>query len=90
MISYDETKRQANLVKHGFDFIGCEAVFQGFTLTREDRREAYGELRLRTLGLWNGIVVVIIHTPRDHCDHLISIRKADRHEQRNYWKHYPA
>ena len=87
MISYDETKRQANLVKHGFDFIGCEAVFQGFTLTREDRREAYGELRLRTLGLWNGIVVFMVHTPRGENDHIISIRKAEKHDQRNYWQH---
>ncbi|MBZ4192934.1 MAG: BrnT family toxin [Candidatus Contendobacter sp.] len=87
MISYDETKRQTNLVKHGIDLAECESVFDAPLSTDEDDREAYGEQRLRTLGLWNGIVVVIIHTPRDR---LISIRKADRHEQRKYWKHHPA
>lgn len=45
MITYDEPKRIANLKNHGFDFIGCEAIFTGFTLTREDRRDIYGELR---------------------------------------------
>lgn len=90
MITFDEPKRRSNLKKHGFDFVGCEAVFRGFTITREDRREAYGELRLQTLGLWNGVVVLVVHAPRETGDHIISIRKADRHEQRYYWKNGPA
>ncbi len=48
MITYDEVKRQANIKKHGFDFLGSEAVFEGFTITREDVRDVYGELRLQT------------------------------------------
>jgi len=46
MITFDEVKRQANIGNHGFDFLGCESVFEGFTITREDVRDAYGELRL--------------------------------------------
>lgn len=42
---WDEAKRRANLAKHGIDFVGCEAVFAGGTLTVEDRRFAYGEQR---------------------------------------------
>lgn len=90
MVTYDEAKRQANIARHGFDFAGAEAIFEGFTLTREDRREGYGELRLQTLGLWNDVVVFVVHTPRGDDDHLISIRKAERHEARIYWQHYPA
>ncbi|MBK1721088.1 BrnT family toxin [Thiocystis violacea] len=90
MISYDEAKRQINLAKHGFDFVGAEAVFAGFTITREDGRDAYGELRLQTIGLWNGVVVLVVHTPRNDCDHLISIRKADTHERRLYWHYAPG
>jgi uncharacterized protein len=89
MITYDEIKRDANITNHGFDFIGSEEVFKGFTITREDVRDAYGELRLQTLGLWNGIVVFVVHTPRDEADHVISIRKAEKHEERIYWKNYP-
>ena len=84
MITYDEIKRDANITNHGFDFIGSEEVFKGFTITREDVRDAYGELRLQTLGLWNGIVVFVVHTPRDEADHVISIRKAEKHEKRIY------
>jgi uncharacterized DUF497 family protein len=52
MVSFDEAKRQANLLKHGFDFVGSEVVFSGFTITREDAFDSYGELRLQTMGLW--------------------------------------
>lgn len=64
MVTYDEAKREANIRNHGFDFVGCEVVFAGFTITREDGRDDYGELRLQTLGLWKGIVVFVVHTTR--------------------------
>lgn len=89
MITYDESKRLLNLKNHYLDFAGCEVVFLGFTLTREDGRDAYGELRLQTLGLWNGVVVFVVHTPRGENDHIISIRKADKHEEQSYWRYAP-
>jgi uncharacterized DUF497 family protein len=51
MITYDDAKRQENINKHGFDFVGCDVVFDGITLTFEDRRSLYGESRFQTLGL---------------------------------------
>jgi uncharacterized DUF497 family protein len=90
MVTFDEVKRQANLQKHGYDFIGIEAVFEGFTITREDARDAYGELRLQTLGLLNGTVVFVVHTVRGNADHVISMRKAEKHEERIYWKNFPG
>ena len=91
MVTYDEAKRQANIKNHDFDFLGSEAVFEGFTITREDVRDAYGELRLQTLGLWSGIVVLVfvLHTARGNADYVISIRKAEKHEERIYWKNFP-
>ena len=90
MVTYDEVKRQANLQKHGYDLMGSEVVFEGFTITREDARDAYGELRLQTLGLLNGTVVFVVHTARGNADHVISIRKAEKHEERIYWKNFPG
>lgn len=90
MISYDEAKRKLNLAKHGFDFVGSEAIFAGFTITREDKDGDYGEQRLQTLGLWNDVVVFVVHTPRGDRDHIISIRKAEKHEARIYWQNHPA
>ena len=89
MVSFDEAKRLSNIRNHGFDFIGCESAFTGFTITREDGRDAYGELRLQTLGLLGDVVVFIVHTPRGELDHIISIREAEKHEERIYWKNYP-
>ena len=64
-------------------------MFEGFTITREDARDSYGELRLQTLGLWNDIVVFVVHTARESADHVISIRKAEKHEERIYWENFP-
>ena len=64
-------------------------MFDGFTITREDVRDTYGELRLQTLGLLNGIVVFVVHTARGNADHVISIRRAEKHEERIYWKNFP-
>lgn len=89
MITYDENKLLLNLNKHGFDFVGAEAIFTGFTICREDGRDAYGEMRLQSIGLWNGVVVFVVHTQRGDADHIISIRKAEKHEERIFWKHYP-
>lgn len=86
MFTYDEAKRLRNLKLHGFDFIGVETVFAGNTVTREDQRAAYGELRQQSLGLWGDVMVFVVHTPRGEDDHIVSIRKADKHEQRTYWK----
>ena len=87
MVTFDENKRLLNLKNHGIDFIGVEVVFLGLTITREDGRDRYGELRLQTLGFWHGVVVFIVHSPRSECDHIISIRKAEKHEERIYWQH---
>ena len=40
-------------------------------------------------GLWGEAVVFIVHTPRGEIDHIISIRKAEKHEERIYWKNFP-
>ena len=88
MICSDDAKRKSNIKKHGFDFAGSEKVFEGFTITRED--DGYNELRLQTLGLMNGVVVFIVHAPRGDVDHIISIRKAEKHEERIYWQNFPT
>jgi len=89
MFTWDEAKRQENLDKHGIDFLDAELVFAGYTVTAEDTREAYGERRFLTLGLLQGEVVSVAHTPREDNDHIISIRKATKHETRFYFSQIP-
>jgi len=89
MFTWDEPKRQENLTKHGIDFADAEDIFAGHTVTAEDTREAYGEPRFLTLGLLHGEVVSVTHTPREDDDHIISIRKATKHEARFYFSKIP-
>ena len=62
MFAWDETKRRANLKKHGIDFVDAEKIFRGATFTAEDTREDYGEQRFLTLGLLDDQVVSVTHT----------------------------
>ncbi len=41
MVTWTGRKRLANLKVHGLDFVGCEAIWDDFTVTREDTRERY-------------------------------------------------
>jgi uncharacterized DUF497 family protein len=85
MFAWDETKRRANLKKHGIDFVDAEKIFRGATFTAEDTREDYGEQRFLTLGLLGDQVVSVTHTERGNDIRIISIRKATKHEARYYF-----
>ena len=86
MATWDEAKRRRNLKIHGFDFEGCEAIWDNFTITREDIRRAYGENRLVVFGLLEGEVVVMVYTERPAGPHIISLRRAEKYETRYYFK----
>lgn len=75
-----------NIQKHGIDFVGIEKVFAGTTLTILDDRFGYGEPRFITLGLLRGRVVVIAHTETPQVIRIISVRKATKNEEANYFK----
>ena len=66
------------------DFGGCDAIWDHFTVTREDTRQAYGEARQVCFGLLAGEVVVLVYTERSRGPHVISLRKAEKHEARYY------
>jgi uncharacterized DUF497 family protein len=78
--TWDEVKRKRNLKDHGFDFVDARRVFDGGTFTFEDDRFRYDEQRFVTLGLLQGIPVSIVHTETKDRIHIISFRKATRHE----------
>ncbi len=83
---WDETKRRANLIRHGLDFARVAEVFRGVTFTMPDNRFAYGEARYFTLGLLEATVVVVVHTEDNDTIRVISFRKATRYEQRLYFE----
>lgn len=86
VIDWGQRKRQANLKKHGFDFVDANEIFDGVTFTYEDDRISYGEQRFVTLGSLRGTVVSIVHTEQDDHIRVISMRKATKREREIYFQ----
>lgn len=86
---WDETKRQSNIKKHGIDFINAPTVFEYYTITVQDDRFNYGESRFITFGILEGRVVTLVHTEQDDSIRIISIRKATKYEEKEYFSKIP-
>ncbi|MBY0338187.1 MAG: BrnT family toxin [Acetobacteraceae bacterium] len=89
--AWDPAKAAHNRAKHGVGFDLAARVFlDPFALTEQDRVEG-GERRWRTVGLVEGVVVLVVaHTvedgsgPEGELIRIISARRADRTERRRY------
>jgi uncharacterized protein len=86
---WDETKRKSNIKKHGIDFVDAPLIFDGYTLTIEDDRFDYREERFVTFGILDGRVVAIVHTESAELIRIISIRKATKYEEKEYFSQIP-
>jgi hypothetical protein len=64
MNTWDNNKREKNRKDHGIDFADLEGFFDGDLLTREDTRQAYAEKRLQSVGVFNGVALFVVWTPR--------------------------
>jgi uncharacterized DUF497 family protein len=86
---WDEGKRESNLKKHSLDFADAKIVFESLTFTFEDDRFDYGEQRFITIGILDGKFVVLTHTEEgDDVTRIISMRKATKHEEINFFKRF--
>jgi len=86
---WNVTKRKSNIKKHGIDFIDAPMIFEGNTLTIEDNRYDYGEERFVTFGVLDGRVVAVVHTESENLIRIISIRKATKYEEKEYFSQIP-
>jgi uncharacterized protein len=85
---WDEQKNLINIRKHGFDFAHAERMFAGPTpiVTDADFRDEYSEERWIGFGMINDIVAVIVFVlPAEDTVRVISLRKADKDEQKYYY-----
>nr|WP_093191832.1 BrnT family toxin [Thiocapsa sp. KS1] len=78
--TWDETKRLANINKHGLDFTDAEQVFAGPLMLIEYKRRDYGEQRMIGIGLLGFLVVLIVHVESEQDIRVISMRKATSDE----------
>ncbi len=87
---WDEEKEVANKRKHGIDFQTATHVLNDPLVA--SRRDPYPyEERCQTIGVINGVVVLVVHTtPKpdtmtgEEIGRIISARKATPHERKAY------
>jgi len=82
---WDAWKAAQNIAKHGIPFEYAARVFlDPYRLDSEDQRRDYREERRLTLGNIEGRLYAIAYTVRGTAVRLISARKANEREQRQY------
>lgn len=82
---WDDDKNAANIAKHGIGFQKASRIFEGLVLTGEDDRQDYGEVREQSIGMVDGmLVLLVVHTDRAGRTRIISARRANRAERRRY------
>ena len=83
---WDEAKREANLVKHGVDFMDALEVFADpLRVERVNRRREYAEERPEVVGMVRDQMLFVVYTLRGEVRRLISARRASRNERRAYY-----
>ena len=83
-IEFDGAKRAETINARGLDMAQAADVFAGPTLTVEDDRQDYGEVRYITVGFLDEAMVVLAWTRRDDAQRIISMRRANERERRLY------
>jgi uncharacterized protein len=83
-IEFDPNKRELTLQARGLDFADAGALFAGPTVTREDTRQDYGEVRWITMGLLDNRSVVVVWTARGTARRIISMRYAHDDEAKKF------
>jgi uncharacterized DUF497 family protein len=83
-LTYDPQKRAGTLAYRGLDFEDAPQVFgDDFYEVVDDRRD-YGEVRWQTVGWLDGVMVMVVWTPRGEARHIISLRKCNERERKRY------
>ena len=83
--SYDPDKRAKVLEERGLDLADAKQLFEGFYLTRADKKHSNEEERNTTLGIIGGDVVIVCWTPRTTGERrIITMWKANGKERATY------
>ena len=86
-ITFDQQKRERTLRERGLDFADARRVFAGRHATLPDDRKDYGEDRFISAGMLDGLLVVLVWTPRGVARRIISMRHAHAKEERRWRIH---
>ena len=85
-IEWDNNKAASNLIKHKIDFEDAKNIFlDSNRLEREDKRD-YNETRIQVIGMVNQVVLFVVYTKRNGKNRIISARRANKNERRQYYQ----
>jgi len=83
-IEYDPAKDAINRRKHGISLGEASHFDWDMAEIVEDARYDYGEQRFKATGMIGSDVYVAIYCDREGATRVISLRKAEKYEVRNY------
>lgn len=86
LLEFDPDKNARNLRERGIAFDRFAEMDLESAISVEDMRTDYGERRLRVLGEIDGELHAAVITPRGDRIRVISLRRANRREERAYAK----
>ena len=87
---WDENKHRDNVRKHKVSFYEATTAFSSSPLlTENDHLHSQDEQRYKTTGYSvKNRLLVVVHTDRGNVIRIISARKANKLEERNYHEHF--
>jgi hypothetical protein len=85
-IEWDAAKSARNERDRGIPLERFAEMDLDTAISVEDRRKDYGEQRLRVLGRIDGKLHAAVITPRGDVIRVISLRRANKREERAYAK----
>lgn len=80
----DEAKRRRSIREHGVDFRLAARIFDRPVIESEDRRNLYGEVRIRALGHVGDEHFIVAYTWRGDDRRIISAWKVDEEGKKRY------
>jgi uncharacterized DUF497 family protein len=84
---WDDAKSAVNLSGRGLSFGEAALIFDGPTLETIDNRRPNGEVRVKAVGQVDDESYVVIYTDRHGVRRIISARRANRKE-RKQWRSF--
>ena len=87
---WDEEKRKKIMSERGIDILDAALIFEKEVLTKEDRRDDYGERRFISMGMVDGECYVVVHAMRNGNIRLITAWKGGRSGRKEYQKRFPG
>ncbi|MBS4099373.1 MAG: BrnT family toxin [Sulfuricella sp.] len=83
-VTFDQTKDVANIAKHGVSLADAARLEWDELLAKPDNRADYGEVRMIGFAPVHDRLFCVVFTDRDGERRIISLRKANDREVRNY------